>query len=423
MRKHSSGEAVSSLRLQPSSGADIPRQATASGTELARRAQGAGLPVDTQESTCVIAVIVPTRNEQGNVAPLLQRLTAAFEGHRVTVVFVDDSDDQTPTVVRQEAGRSALDVRLLHREPGARTGGLGGAVLAGLRSVETEWAVVMDGDLQHPPELVPELVRAGEAAEADVVVASRHVSGGSTEGLSSGLRVLVSDGSTALSKLFFPRRLRGVSDPMSGFFALRPRSFDLDRMRPPGFKILLEMLARTPGLTVTELGFVFGERLSGESKASVREGLRFIRQLGTLSLSRLSLSRGHWFGRSIGFAAVGVTGLFVNMLATWLLADPATLAVNYVFAAIVATQISSTWNFFLIDRLVYPGPKRLTAKHRWAGFLGMSNLVLLARIPVLALLVAVLGVHYLVATGATLLAGFLVRFRSQERLTITEKTT
>ena len=125
----------------------------------------------------------------------------------------------------------------------------------------------------------------------------------------------------------------------------------------------------------------------------------------------------------MGFAGVGLTGLVVNLLAMWALADPTMLGANYLVAAAIATQISSTWNFFLTDRLVYVGPKRFTAGHRWAGFVAMSNLVLLLRLPTLALLVGVLGVNYLLATAATLVAGFLVRFQSQERLTITQEMT
>lgn len=381
------------------------------------------VPSSCDRLSCELAVIVPTRNERGNIPRLLERLAPALHGRSAAVLFVDDSDDDTPQVIQQARRAGSLDVKLLHRPPGRRAGGLGGAVLEGFRRVDAPWAVVMDGDLQHPPELVPELVDTGRAAGADVVVASRHVAGGSTAGLSNWLRVLVSDASIVLSKLFFPRRLKGITDPMSGFFAVRPDALDLDGLRPAGFKILLEVLARTPGLRKAEVAFVFAERHSGESKTSLKEGVRFARQLGRLSFSRLSLRRNHWLGRTVGFAGVGLTGLVVNLLAMWTLADPTMLGAHYLVAAAIATQISSTWNFFFTDRLVYVGPKRFTAARRWAGFVAMSNLVLLLRLPTLALLVGVLGVNYLLATAATLVAGFLVRFQSQERLTITQEMT
>ena len=392
---------------------------------------------ENHRSTCQITVVVPTRNEQANVSPLVERLTAALRGRSARVLFVDDSDDDTPSEVLRVAATSGLPVELLHRTGAERTGGLGGAVLAGLRRAGSRWVVVMDGDLQHPPELVPRLVDAGEQQGVDVVVASRHIPGGATTGLSSVSRVLVSGLSITLSKVAFPKRLKGVSDPMSGFFALRPESFDLDVLHPEGFKILLELLARSDGVKKSEVPFVFGARNAGESKASLKEGLIFGVQLLRLRLARLV--SGHsgpqsqreggrgWLPdrgmlrRGAGFAAVGFTGLFVNLLVTWLLVDRTTLGINYLIGAAIATQISSTWNFALVDNLVYSGEKRLTALRRWLGFMAMSNLVLLLRIPLLAVLVSTLHVHYLVATLLTLFLGYAVRFQSQERLTLTEK--
>lgn len=421
---------ASTMPLGIEAGTTVPEQGGEVGVAdaLALESQAPAVRTDPE-----VTVIVPTRNESGNVEPLVRRLSDALHGHVACILFVDDSDDDTPDRVEAVAKVSeddSLTIRLHHRRSHERTGGLGGAVLAGLRQTTSPWAVVMDGDLQHPPELVPRLVEAGVQEDVDVVVASRHVPGGSTEGLSNGVRVLVSDLSTRMSKVAFPRRLGGVSDPMSGFFAVRPAAFDLDVMRPAGFKILLEMLARTPGLRKSEVPFVFGERISGDSKASVREGVRFVRQLAQLSMSRMAgRSRAATIGRGVAFAAVGATGLVVNLLATWLLAgllgfpdEEPMPQIGYLVAAALATQVSSTWNFLLTDQFVYRGPKRYTRLVRWVGFMGMSNVVLLLRIPLLWLLVEVLDRDLLTATALTLILGFLVRFKSQERLTLTEES-
>jgi dolichol-phosphate mannosyltransferase len=367
---------------------------------------------------------VPTRNEEGNVAPLVERLDAALAGHHGRILFVDDSDDDTPLEVMRMSTLSDTPVDLLHRPPDERHGGLGGAVLEGLRATTSAWAVVMDGDLQHPPELVTDLVATGMSQHAVVVVATRRADGGSSQGLANFGRSMVSSSSTVLSKLVFPRNLRGISDPMSGFFAVRVDAFDLDAMRPQGFKILLEMLAREDQVTKAEIPFTFAERNAGDSKASVKEGFLFLRQLVSLRLSA-TLSKAFGSGRlqrGVGFAGIGVTGLLVNMAVMWLLADPTTLHMNYLIAAVLTTQLSSSWNFGLVDSLVYRGPKRLTKLSRYLGFMMMSNTVLLLRIPVLALLVSLLSVHYLIANVLTLFLGYLVRFRSQERLTLLEET-
>ena len=108
-----------------------------------------------------LTILVPTRNEAENVEPLLGRLSATVEPGTV-VLFVDDSDDDTPHVIQaaRQHGFGSLAIRLLHRSGAQRTGGLGGAVLAGLERTETPWVCVMDGDLQHPPEVVPRLLEA-----------------------------------------------------------------------------------------------------------------------------------------------------------------------------------------------------------------------------------------------------------------------
>jgi energy-coupling factor transporter ATP-binding protein EcfA2 len=97
-----------------------------------------------------VCVLVPTRNEAGNVGPLLARLGPVLAGLGGEVLFVDDSDDHTRAAVAAAASAAAVPVRLLHRTRAERTGGLGGAVQQGLAAATARLVVVMDGDLQHP---------------------------------------------------------------------------------------------------------------------------------------------------------------------------------------------------------------------------------------------------------------------------------
>lgn len=393
-------------------------------TPLIEHARAGGL--STGPRTARVSVVVPTRNEAGNVEALLDRLGPALRGRSAEVIFVDDSDDDTPDRVRQQsAARSdGLTVRLVHRDPGQRAGGLGTAVVAGIAAATGNWVVVMDGDLQHPPEVVPALIEAGRRSGAGLVVASRRVDGGAAGGLSGPARVLVSGGATMLAKGLFPFRLRGVSDPMSGFFAVRRSAVDTTGLRPDGFKILMEILVRTPGLRPVEVGFEFQDRFAGRSKASLAEGMRFARHLLRLSASRISpatllrriMPSRSTAKRAAGFGAVGATGIAVNSAALWLLADPMALGLHYLLAAVLATQVSTSWNFALTDQLVYRGRKRHSALRRYVTFSAASNVLLVARIPLLALLVSGLGVHYLLANLLTLALAFVARFAASDRL-------
>ncbi|HEY3809900.1 MAG TPA: glycosyltransferase, partial [Acidimicrobiales bacterium] len=322
-----------------------------------------------------LTVIVPTRNEAGNIAALVHRLDVALGDADAEILFVDDSSDDTPEQIKVVAATAKRPVRLMHREPGERAGGLGSAVLAGLGACDSLWAVVMDGDLQHPPEVVPELHRVGVATDADVVVASRYLTSGKAAGLASAARERVSSGATTLAKAFFPRRLDACSDPMSGFFAVRRGSIDLSRMRPHGFKILLEILARSPQLQVSEHPFEFQARHSGESKASLAEGLIFVRRMLCLRMATVLGRHSQKVSAAAGFAAVGVTGIAVNSAALWLLVS--LLGAPLLAGAAIATQASTLWNFLLSDRLVFRGPKSRPAWVRWLGFAVINNVVLL----------------------------------------------
>ena len=234
-----------------------------------------------------LAVLVPTRNEAANIEELLRRISAAVTGIPTEIVFVDDSDDDTPDVIRDVARRrgGTCRVSLIHRRDGQRTGGLGGAVVDGLGAAEAPWACVLDADLQHPPEVIPRLLAAAERDGADLAVASRYCGTGRADGLGPA-RALISTACGSAAKLLFPARLGGVTDPMSGFFLVRRSAIRLGELRPRGFKILLELLVRHGGLRATEVPYTFADRHAGESKGTLREGLTYLGSLADLRLDR-----------------------------------------------------------------------------------------------------------------------------------------
>jgi len=229
-----------------------------------------------------LTLVIPTFNERDNITALLGQLAAALPADDTEIVFVDDSTDDTPRVIERALSALAVPVTVHHR--GDRHGGLGGAVVEGMRLARGAWVVVMDADLQHPPALVPDLVSAGWNTGADLVVASRYAAGGGRDGLSGGYRRLVSRASTLVAKLIFWRALAQVSDPMSGFFAVRAAAVDAGQLQPLGYKILLELIVRARPARIVEVPYTFQPRLAGESKSSLREGLRFLRHLVILRL-------------------------------------------------------------------------------------------------------------------------------------------
>jgi dolichol-phosphate mannosyltransferase len=234
---------------------------------------------------CTLSVVVPTRNEALNVGPLAARLQAALSqtAGGWELIFVDDSDDNTPEVVGRLADALGMGspVRLVHRPRGMRSGGLGGAVSDGFAIARGRVVAVMDADLQHPPEVLPALIAPVLSGEADLVAGSRYGWAGADAGLSSPWRHLVSGGCRWLVHLSVPSS-RPLQDPLSGLFALRRSLLDDVELRPAGYKILLEVTVRARPATVGNVGFNFGPRHAGRSKASLREGLVFLRHLARL---------------------------------------------------------------------------------------------------------------------------------------------
>lgn len=242
--------------------------------------------VDLREQAPVLTLVVPTRNEAPNLRPFFERSAAALGrlGVPWELLFVDDSDDDTPQVADRLA-REGAQVRLLHRPAGSRPDGLSGAVLAGFRAARGDVLVVMDADLQHPPEVLPELVEPLLRSQAQVAVASRYCEGSAPDagaGLDGPWRRLVSR-SARWPVFLLQKRLRQVTDPLGGFFAVRREVLEGVTLAPTGFKILLEVLVRGRWTDVVEVPYRFAEREAGTSKASLRQGVHFGRHLARLT--------------------------------------------------------------------------------------------------------------------------------------------
>ncbi len=287
-------------------------------------------------------------NESENVVPLIRRIRAATMNRRLDVLFVDDSRD-TETVDKVALARMTyrsanFDVHIFHRTGEQRWGGLSGAVTDGLRSARSDQIIVMDGDLQHPPEILPDMIAAAE--HADIVIASRYCKGGSSDGLDGRIRHLVSRGSTGLAKLFFPLRLRRVSDPMTGYFLVDRTKIDRSRLRPKGFKILLEIIATHPGLRVANVPLQFAERTAGESHGSLKQGLEFFSQLLNLRFGQ-SVRLFTRLPKFVQFGAIGGSVFALGMAILFALVE---IAGWPVLAANAVQLVITFWLNYLLNR-------------------------------------------------------------------------
>jgi len=288
-----------------------------------------------------LSVVVPTFNERDNVTTLFRRLETALAGCAWEVIFVDDnSPDGTWDVVR---GLARQDGRIrCIRRIGRR--GLSGACIEGILASSAPCAAVIDADLQHDETQLPKMLALLQSGEAELVVGSRYIEGGSADSFNRQ-RAGASQFATEVAK-----RVLGVkiADPMSGFFMIRRDRFEqlAPQLSTQGFKILLDIVATARGdLRVKEIPFTFGSRLHGESKLDSMVALDFLGLvLAKLTHDVVSL-------RFLMFAMVGSIGVFVHFAVLY--AALRVFAVPFPEAQGAAAFCAMTGNFILNNFLTY----------------------------------------------------------------------
>jgi dolichol-phosphate mannosyltransferase len=287
-----------------------------------------------------LSLIVPTYDESRNLEELLRQLTAVLEpclaGEYEILVVDDDSPDGTWAVAMRLAERWPA-VRVMRRRSEK---GLSTAVIRGWQAARGEVLAVIDADLQHPPEVLARLWESIKAG-ADLAVASRHVEGGGVSDWSA-LRRALSRGAQLLGLAVLPSVVGRVSDPMSGYFMVRRAAIAGAELSPLGYKILIEVLGRGRIRGVSEVGYVFRERLAGESKVTAKLYVDYLRHLVRLRLATLP-------ARFPRFAAVGLSGVGVDMALLFLLSDPHALGWELTQGKVLAAEAAIVNNFIWND--------------------------------------------------------------------------
>ena len=288
-----------------------------------------------------LSIVVPTFNERENVAKLYRKLEAVLADVAWEVVFVDDnSPDGTWSVVRDLA-RQDSRVRCVRRI-GRR--GLSGACIEGILASSAPYAAVMDADLQHDETQLPKMLSLLMSGQAELVVGSRYVEGGSADSFDSK-RAGFSVFATSIAKRVLGV---GIADPMSGFFMIRRDRFEelAPKLSTQGFKILLDIVATAHGkLKTVEVPCTIGSRLHGESKLDSMVALDFLGLvLAKLTNDAVSL-------RFLMFAMVGGTGLLVHLGTLFLTLK----LLDWPFAEAQAAGafVAMTSNFILNNFLTY----------------------------------------------------------------------
>lgn len=241
----------------------------------------------------VVTIIVPTYKERENITSLVERISNSLSKWDYEILIVDDnSQDGSEELVRTLSGK--YPVRILVRK---NKRGLASAVVDGISQAQGKLVAVMDADLQHPPEVLPEILKALE--NHDFVMASRYIQGGSP-GKWTFSRKIVSFVANTMALPLAPK----IKDRMSGFFAFRRSAVDPAALNPLGWKIGLEILARSQFKSTAEVPFTFAQRARGASKLTRWIIWQYIQQLVRLYLSKFQI---------LNFMVVGGIGYVINI--------------------------------------------------------------------------------------------------------------
>jgi len=342
-----------------------------------------------------VSIIVPTYNERENLEILVKRISSSLRGEEYEVIVVDDNSPDGTWKLAQELSRF-YPIKLIRRE---ERKGLASAVIDGFSHATGNCLVVMDADLQHPPEVIPRLIEAVEGG-ADLAIASRYIKGGGVRGWPF-FRRLISRGATWLARLF----LTSVKDPMSGFFALRKEVIEGADLRPKGYKILLEVLVKGRYSRVVEIPYIFEPRKIGRSKLKGKHYVEYLEHL--ISLMRYKGKP----QRLLKFAVVGAFGVLVNEGLLFVLSE--LMGTHYLLSAFLSIECSILSNFILNDLWTFkdrghPGIRSFL-KRAIKSNIGFGAGVFI-NLLVLFMLTELMGLHYLISNLLGIAAAFIWNF-------------
>ena len=351
-----------------------------------------------------LTVIIPTFCEEEIIAPtlyeinnILKRTDISFE----ILVVDDNSPDKTGKIVQEMS--AFFPIRLITR---TRDPGLSQSVIEGFDQARGDIIVVTDADQSHDLLLIPEMYR--ECKTHDIVNGSRYMKGGHIKDWPIKRRI-ISMGATFLARLLFPT----VTDPVSGFFAVKRTLVFHALLTPCGYKILLEILGKSYWHTIKELPYTFQNRAYGESKLRTKTIIDFVRHLW--SIATFPGRAKEEIRKMKMFAAVGASGIVVNMVVLAALVE--WFKVPLVGASFLAIECAIISNFLINDAWTFGDHESTNGKlHRLFSFNAVAIGGMLINVVVLALL-SMVGIWYIAGNFIGILFGFGWNFVMNRKIT------
>ena len=330
-----------------------------------------------------VSIVIPTYKERENLPELLDQLFNVFDSikNNCEIIIVDDnSEDGTYEFIENNKWRHTVKLVTRYKEKG-----LASACVTGFNFSRGDIILVMDADLQHPPEKIKDLINIVET-KADIAIGSRYTEKGEI-GKWSIHRKLISKGASFLFNLFFPDVK--ISDTQSGFFAFNKKVIKNVDLKPRGYKILLEILVHGNYEKIEETGIVFGKRHKGDSKLNATIIFSYVAHIFHLLWSSGKLST------LIKFSLVGLSGVVVNLGTLYILTS---MGLFYLLSGLIAVELSLLTNFFVNRLWTF---KKISGRIRFTHALFKDHLVrsvgMVIKLACLFVLTNYLGLFYILS--------------------------
>jgi len=325
-----------------------------------------------------ISIIIPTLNEKENINELVKRIRESLNDIKYEIIFVDDGSKDGTIEEIEKLKKEYKNIKLVER--GYRKG-LSSAFIDGLKYSGGKYVVLMDADLQHPPELLKKMYE--KALEGyDLVIASRYIKGGKIENWNI-IRELISKTSKIIAYILLPETLK-VRDPLSGYFLIKKDLLDnFNVSNPFSYKVLLDILVKVNYNKLIEIPYTFKEREHGKSKLGKKVIFSYLKQVFLLfDVSQF-----------IKFYLVGLSGIVINLLALYLFIA----YLPFYISSFLAILISIIWNFILNDLFVFKIKKRKLLERFLLFFGGRGLLSKPVQYLSALLFYYVFGINYLIS--------------------------
>ena len=266
----------------------------------------------------MITVIIPAYKEYENLKTLIPEIRDTLNGDLHDIIVVDDNSGD---------GTEGLDGARIVTRKSER--GLSSAVIRGIKECETDGFVVMDADHQHPPSVLPSLVKSMRSH--DLVVGSRYIKGGGTKGWTAW-RKFASKVASLMG-----RPLCGINDSSSGLFGTYKSLLEVPKLNPIGFKIGLDIYNKLRKRSKEEVPYIFESRHFGDSKFTSKQVIEYLKQLASMYINIMSPKQ------FFKYCMVGTTGIAINF--SILIGLTEVFGFHYIISEAFAITVVLFWNY------------------------------------------------------------------------------